>query len=206
MIVPDWFIKLLQALGLKDTPEKAKNKEIKMYESELRKLDARIKQNKAQIESFELDLNELENEKKQLMAKYKTVTDATQKKMLAANFDAATNKINSISKQIGWLQKDNNTCFAQSDAIKLIIVNANGPDTDTIETTKELASDAKENIVYREELSEELKDLTVEDSPAVPSAIEQALAAEIAKESAVSAIEAAIAETEKNKTTETVEQ
>jgi hypothetical protein len=32
------------------------------------------------------------------------------------------------------------------------------------------------------------------------------LAAEIAKESAVSAIEAAIAETEKNKTTETVEQ
>ena len=206
MIVPDWFIALLQALGLKDTPEKAKNKKIKMYESELRKLDARIKQNKAQIESFELDLNELENEKKQLMAKYKTVTDATQKKMLAANFDAATNKINSISKQIGWLQKDNNTCFAQSDAIKLIIANANGPDTDTIETTKELASDAKENIIYREELSEELKDLTVEDSPAVPSAIEQALAEEIAKESAVSALEAAIAETEKNKTTETVEQ
>lgn len=206
MIVPDWFIALLQALGLKDTPEKAKNKEIKMYESELRKLDARIKQNKAQIESFELDLNELENEKKQLMAKYKTVTDATQKKMLAANYDATTNKINSISKQIGWLQKDNNTCFAQSDAIKLIIANANGPDTDTIETTKELASDAKENIIYREELSEELKDLTVEDSPAVPSAIEQALAEEIAKESAVSAIEAAIAETEKNKTTETVEQ
>ncbi len=206
MIVPDWFIALLQALGLKDTPEKAKNKEIKMYESELRKLDARIKQNKAQIESFELDLNELENEKKQLMAKYKTVTDATQKKMLAANYDAATNKINSISKQIGWLQKDNNTCFAQSDAIKLIIANANGPDTDTIETTKELASDAKENIIYREELSEELKDLTVEDSPAAPSAIEQDLAAEIAKESAVSALEAAIAETEKNKTTETVEQ
>ena len=206
MIVPDWFIALLQALGLKDTPEKAKNKEIKMYESELRKLDARIKQNKAQIESFELDLNELENEKKQLMAKYKTVTDATQKKMLAANYDATTNKINSISKQIGWLQKDNNTCFAQSDAIKLIIANANGPDTDTIETTKELASDAKENIIYREELSDELKDLTVEDSPAVPSAIEQALAEEIAKESAVSAIEAAIAETEKNKTTETVEQ
>ena len=206
MIVPDWFIALLQALGLKDTPEKAKNKEIKMYESELRKLDARIKQNKAQIESFELDLNELENEKKQLMAKYKTVTDATQKKMLAANYDATTNKINSISKQIGWLQKDNNKCSAQSDAITLIIANANGPDTDTIETTKELASDAKENIIYREELSDELKDLTVEDSPAVPSAIEQALAEEIAKESAVSAIEAAIAETEKNKTTETVEQ
>ena len=98
MIVPDWFIALLQALGLKDTPEKAKNKKIKMYESELRKLDARIKQNKAQIESFELDLNELENEKKQLMSKYKTVTDATQKKMLAANYDATTNKINSINQ------------------------------------------------------------------------------------------------------------
>ena len=208
MIVPDWFAALLQLLGLKDSPEKAKGKKVATYEADLRQLRDRVKQNRAQNDSFELDLIELKNQQNQLMAKYKTVTDATQKKMLAANYETVTNEINTISKKISLLLKDSNTCQAQIDAIELIIANENGHDKDKIETTKDLAGEAKEDIKEKEIISEELKDLTKEESASVPSAIEQALAAEIAQESSasVSAIEAAIAEAEKNKTTETIEQ
>ena len=45
-----------------------------------------------------------------------------------------------------------------------------------------------------------------EEAPAGPSAIEKALAAEIARESSVSSIEAAIAASEKTNTAEAVEQ
>lgn len=207
MIVPDWFVKVLRVLGLKDSPEKTKAREIAMQENKLREIRKQIDKNNDEIASYQLELNELINEKNRLMANYKNSTDETQRKILAANFDTAENKVGTIRHDINLKEKDNGVLFAQEQAIKTILANLKGPEIEDLETTKEQTEEAKEDRKEKEAVGKDLKKMNLEEeAPAGPSAIERALAAEIARESSVSSIEAAIAASEKTNTAEAVEQ
>lgn len=207
MIVPDWFVKVLQALGLKDSPEKEKAREIAMQENKLREIRMQIDKNNDEIASFQLELNELINEKNRLMANYKNSTDETQRKILAANFDTAENKVGTIRHDITLKEKNNDLLFAQEQAIKTILANLRGPETEVLEKTKEKTEEAKEEGKEKEAIGKDLKKINrEEEAPAGPSAIEKALAAEIARESSASSIEATIAKSEKTNAAEAVEQ
>ena len=207
MIVPDWFVKVLQALGLKDSPEKTKAREIAMLENKLREIRKQIDKNNDEIASFQLELNELINEKNRLMANYKNSTDETQRKILAANFDTAENKVGTIRHDINLKEKDNGILFAQEQAIKTILANLKGPEIEDIEETKEKTGEAKEERKEKAAVGKELEKMNrEEEAPAGPSTIEKALAAEIDRESSASSIEAAIAKSEKTNAAEAVEQ
>lgn len=207
MIVPDWFVKVLRALGLKDSPEKTKAREIAIQENKLREIRKQIDKNNDEIASYQLELNELINEKNRLMANYKNSTDETQRKILAANFDTAEKKVGTIRHDITLKEKNNDLLFAQEQAIKTILANLKGPEIEDLDETGRKTSEAKEERKEKEAVGKELKKMNQEEeAPAGPSAIEQALAAEIARESSVSSIEAAIAKSEKTNTAEAVEQ
>ena len=67
--------------------------------------------------------------------------------------------------------------------------------------------EAKEEGKEKEAIGKDLKKINrEEEAPAGPSAIEKALAAEIARESSASSIEATIAKSEKTNAAEAVEQ
>ena len=207
MIVPDWFVKVLRALGLKDSPEKTKAREIAMLENKLREIRKQIDKNNDEIASYQLELNELINEKNRLMANYKNSTDETQRKILAANFDTAENKVGTIRHDINLKEKDNGILFAQEQAIKTILANVKGPEIEVIVETKEKAGEAKEERKEKAAVGKELEKMNrEEEAPAGPSTIEKALAAEIDRESSASSIEAAIAKSEKTNAAEAVEQ
>lgn len=195
MIVPDWIAALLSLLGLKDSPAKAKEKEIANCEIKLRELRKKIDQNDERIRSFQADLNELDHEKKQFMEKYKALTDPTQQKLIASNFETAEKKIKTISHEITLLQKNNDVLFAEEKTIKTILADLNGPDIAVLDEELSSGEDAKENIGTRTTIAKELEKTTeFKDEPVDNRAIEQAFAGEITRDSSVSAIEKAIAE------------
>lgn len=208
MIVPDWFNALLQALGLKDDPGKAAEKKIAKLKKELEDIRKGIDKNDDNISSFQIELNELINKKNCLMENYKKATDEDTRKMLAANFETAQKKIETIRHKIDKIQNNNNLLFNKEKATITILEEMRGPNIEDLENTADKVEQANENNEEKNAIGKSLSDMTKEKESTGPSAIEQALAAEIAKESSASAsaIEAAIAEAEKNKTENTIEQ
>ena len=208
MVVPDWVIALLQLLGLKDSPAKVNTQEIAKLENELRNIRKQIDKNNDEISSFQIELNELINEKNRLMENYKKATDETQRKILATNFETAQKKIESIRLSIDEKQNNNNLRFNEEKATIKILEEMKGPEIEVLERTADKVEQANENNEDKNAIGKSLSNMTKEKESTGPSAIEQALAAEIAKESSASAsaIEAAIAEAEKNKTENTIEQ
>lgn len=199
MIVPDWFVKLLQLLGLKDTPEKAKAREIAKSEMKLREIRAKIDKNKDEISSFQIDLQQYENERKQLMTKYQAATDPVQKQVFSANYDTVDKKVKEISYEISLLVEQNEKWFAEEKALKLMLAVIKGPDADETEVTIAKTEDAVEQNKETAKQQVELDKLTRrEEQDLSTSNIAQAIGAAQAapaQEAAApkSAIESAIA-------------
>lgn len=207
MVVPDWFIALLKLLGLKDTPEKVNIQEIAELENELHDIRKQINRNNDEISSYQIELNELINEKNRLLENYEKATDPTLRKILAANFDNAEEKVKTIRLRIDEKQNNNNLLFKMEKGNIKILEGMKGPTTGKISKTADKVEQTNENNEEKNAIGKDLGNMTKEKESTGPSAIELAAAAnKIAKESSAPAIEAASTEAEKNKTENKIEQ